>query len=265
MPKPSGPPPLPSSWREQEQSVSAVNSQGRVERKTITYYVSPEGVEFVWVRPGRFLRGSPGDEEDRGRDEVQRPVDVGRGFFMSATEVTREQYREMVFGDSPRSDPHRPVTGVTWDDAARYCALLTRRQPGTYDLPTETQWEYACRAGTLTPFNCGSTVSTDLVNYDGDYVYGNGREGTDRGQTVSVKSLPANQWGLYEMHGNVWEWCANYYDADYRSSEDGGDGPRALRGGSWNSTPGACRSANRNNNRPGMQGPSLGFRVVYTP
>jgi formylglycine-generating enzyme required for sulfatase activity len=147
-----------------------------------------------------------------------------------------------------------------------YCKGLSRRADGEYKLPTEAQWEYACRAGTTTPFNCGETISTDLANYDGHYTYGNGRQGTDRGRTTEVKSFPANAWGLYDMHGNVWEWCNDWYGS-YGGDETDPVGEssgtyRVFRGGSWKHVAQYCRSASRNGSLPDLSYLDRGFRPV---
>ena len=138
-----------------------------------------------------------------------------------------------------------------------------------YRLPTEAEWEYACRAGTITPFYFGETISTDQANYDGNYVYGQGRKGVYRERTVPVKSFPPNPWGLYGMHGNVWEWVSDWYGAKYYASSPSKDpqGPsngqyRVLRGGSWGGKPKALRSAARRGTFPAGRGNCGGFRLV---
>jgi len=138
-----------------------------------------------------------------------------------------------------------------------------------FRLPTEAEWECACRAGTSTPFHFGETVSTDQANYDGDYVYGSGRKGVDRAQTTPVGSFPPNAFGLYDMHGNVWEWCEDWFDAGYysRSPRNNPRGPdsgekKVLRGGSWVNDPWGLRSAFRLWDTPVNGGVDLGCRVV---
>jgi sulfatase modifying factor 1 len=165
-----------------------------------------------------------------------------------------------VTGSNPsrfKDDPRNPVEQVSWDDVQGFIAELKRRLPGLpVRLPSEAEWEYACRAGTTTPFSFGDRITPELVNYDGNNPYAGGEKGLYRQKTVPVASLPANGWGLYEMHGNVWEWCADWY-ADY-STEPQVDpqgpatgGGRVLRGGSWFDDGGGVRSARRYRVQPG--------------
>ena len=213
--------PMPDGWKAEKRRVETVTDEGKVVEKQITYYINPQGMEFVWVEPGEFMMGSPRDEEDRDDDETQHRVKITKGFFLGATEVTQAQYEDLM-DENPAwfKGDDNPVETVSWHDAVKFCQALSRRGDGEYKLPTEAQWEYACRAGTTTPFYCGETISTDLANYDGDYTYGNGRKGTYRGKTTEVKSFPANAWGLYDMHGNVLEWCSDGYDSDYYENSD---------------------------------------------
>ncbi|MFM5961732.1 MAG: formylglycine-generating enzyme family protein, partial [Dolichospermum sp.] len=148
---------------------------------------------------------------------------------------------------------NRPVEQVSWYEAVEFCARLSRIENKVYRLPTEAEWEYACRAGTTTPFYCGETISTDLANYDGDYTYGDGLKGVDRQQTTGVGSFPSNPFGLYDMHGNVWEWCEDTWHDNYKNAPTDGtawadlsDNRKVLRGGSWYLHPVSCRSASRN-------------------
>jgi formylglycine-generating enzyme required for sulfatase activity len=156
-----------------------------------------------------------------------------------------------------------------------FCSRLSRHTKRDYRLPTEAEWEYACRAGTTTPFHFGETITTDLANYDGDYTYGRGIKGVDRNETTPVGSFnAANAFGLSDMHGNVWEWCLDHWHNSYKDAPNDGsawvddnknDDPEAtrlLRGGSWLSSPRYCRSACRDNLRAGYQNNDIGFRVV---
>ena len=140
---------------------------------------------------------------------------------------------------------------------------------GTFRLPTEAEWEYACRAGTRTAFHFGETISTDQANYNGG-AYGNGRRGECRWRTMPVGSFPANAWGLYDMHGNVWEWCSDWYEKNYykTSPKDDPTGPatdseRVLRGGAWDDDPYDCRAATRFRHRPGGNVDAVGFREIF--
>ena len=165
-----------------------------------------------------------------------------------------------------QTDSH-PVVCVSWHDAAAFCKWLSGASGKTVSLPTEAQWEYACRAGTTTPFHTGQTISPDQANYNGNYVYGNGRKGVYRKKTVSVASFKPNAWGLYDMHGNAWEWCSDWYgsyaNVDTRDPKGPGSGSaRVLRGGSWLGIPWVCRAARRSWFTPAYRSGSLGFRVV---
>jgi formylglycine-generating enzyme required for sulfatase activity len=173
----------------------------------------------------------------------------------------------------------RPVVNVSWHDAMAFCQRLRLRTGKNYTLPSEAQWEYACRAGTTTPFHFGAMISTKLANYDGREVYGNGEKGDYRQQTMDVASFPANPWGLHDMHGNVWEWCADHWHDNYEGAPEDGrawiDAKdkesddimkfRLLRGGSWAFHPGGCRSAYRYYSHPGNRGINIGFRVCCLP
>jgi sulfatase modifying factor 1 len=197
--------------------------------------------------------GSPPDEPERYEDEVQHEVTLSRGFWLADTACT-QAFWQAVTGSNPsgfKDDPRNPVEQVSWDDVQAFIAELERRLPGLpVRLPTEAEWEYACRAGTTTPFSFGENITPELVNYDGNYPYAGGEKGLYRQKTVPVASLPANPWGLYEMHGNVWEWCADWYgdyptepQVDPQGPQTGDD--RVLRGGSWSYIGGYVRSAYR--------------------
>ncbi|MFM9101996.1 MAG: formylglycine-generating enzyme family protein, partial [Cyanobium sp.] len=173
----------------------------------------------------------------------------------------------------------RPVEQVSWHEAMEFCRRLNSRLGAgagrTYTLPSEAQWEYACRAGTTTPFHFGETISTELANYRGTESYGDGPKGEFRGQTTDVGVFPANAWGLYDMHGNVWEWCADHWHSNYEGAPDDGrpwfdenaneEQARLLRGGSWAIHPGVCRSASRVSLHPVDRSLDLGFRVCCLP
>jgi formylglycine-generating enzyme required for sulfatase activity len=164
-----------------------------------------------------------------------------------------------------KGDDRLPVETLSWDD----CQAFLRRAGEGYRLPTEAEWEYACRAGTETPFSFGETISTDQANYNGNYTYGPGSKGVYREETVPVGSFPANAWGFHDMHGNVWEWCQDRYGEYPSGSVTDPTGPgsgshRVLRGGSWLDLPRLCRSANRSRGVPGSQGYNVGFRAART-
>ena len=253
-----------------------------------TTIVNTIGMKMVRIPAGSFMMGSAKYEADRRSVEEQHRVTLTQDFLLAATAVTQGQW-ESVMGSNPShfKGRDRPVENVSWKDAVEFCNRLSERaglppayvvrkrrfrapvctwvQAATgYRLPTESEWEYACRAGTATPFHFGDTITTDQVNYDGNYPYGGTRKGQYRAETVSAGSLPANAWGLHEMHGNVLEWCWDWY-GDYPGAATDPVGPgsvarRVLRGGSWSSNAQFCRSANRSDFAPGARCRNLGLR-----
>jgi len=163
-----------------------------------------------------------------------------------------------------KDDKDNPVENVSWNNAMEFIEKLNKLKPElNLRLPTEAEWEYACRAGTTTPFSFGENIIPDQVNYNGDHPYHGGKKGEYRGKTVPVKSLPPNPWGLYEMHGNVWEWCADWY-GEYPTGSvvDPKGGNRVLRGGSGFYSGRFCRSASRVFNPPGNRIDFIGFRLA---
>jgi formylglycine-generating enzyme required for sulfatase activity/uncharacterized caspase-like protein len=230
-------------------------------------------LEMVEIPAGSFQMGSPPGE--KGRNETEGPqhtVNVP-SFFMGKFEVTQEQYQQLM-GENPSyfQGAKRPVEKVSWNDAVEFCKTLSQKTGRTYRLPSEAEWEYACRAGTTTPFHFGETITTELANYDGDFTYASAPKGKYREQTTEVGIFPPNAFSLYDMHGNLWEWCADtWHDSYERAPVDGSpwldnDNPyRVLRGGSWILYPRYCRSASRLNAlRAGRVDlyDSFGFRVV---
>jgi formylglycine-generating enzyme required for sulfatase activity len=246
-----------------------------------------EGVDLtmVTIPAGSFLMGSPEDEPDRSDAEgPQHGVTLG-AFWLAQTPITQAQWRAVAGWQKVERDlepdpskfkgANRPVERVNWFDALEFCLRLSQRTGQRYGLPSEAQWEYACRAGSTTPFFFGATLSPDLANYNGNFVYGTGTKGTYREQTIGVASFPANAWGLHDMHGNVWEWCEDHWHDSYNFAL-GDDQPwlipavadselRLLRGGSWHNHPRACRSANRLPRLPDYRSVSIGFRVCCLP
>ncbi len=226
---------------------------------------------FRWMAPGTFLMGSPGDEAERFSNEVQHEVTLTRGYWLADTACTQALW-QAVQGNNPSrfaDDSRRPVEQVSWNDVVQgFLKELNRRVPGlSARLPSEAEWEYACRAGTTTPFSFGADITPEQVNYDGNYPYAGGRQGRYRQQTVAVGTLPANAWGLYEMHGNVWEWCADEYgqypttpQRDPRGAPPGAG--RVLRGGSWRGIGGGARSADRFHDVPDDRYGTDGFRLA---
>jgi formylglycine-generating enzyme required for sulfatase activity len=194
-------------------------------------------------------------------------------FFMSKYPITQAQY-EAIAGHNPShfKGANRPVEQVSWDEAVEFCDRLSQKTGKHYRLPSEAEWEYACRANTTTPFHFGKTITSELANYKGDETYNDEPEGLYREQTTDVGSFSPNAFGLYDMHGNVWEWCADPWHEDYKGAPNDGRAwemesdrdnmRRLLRGGSWNFYPQYCRSAYRNGFTRAYRNNLIGFRVL---
>jgi formylglycine-generating enzyme required for sulfatase activity len=233
-------------------------------------------LKLVLIPAGKFLMGSPETEKDHAKDEVQHEVTITKPFYLGVYEVTQEQY-EAVIGEN-RSEfkgPRNPVERVSWDDAIQFCNKLSAKTLKTVRLATEAQWESACRAGSGTRFSFGDK-DADLYLYGNyadrcctspasrnDQEHSDGYDGT-----APVGSYKPNAWGLYDMHGNLWEWCADWF-ADSYANADKTDptGPasgteRVLRGGCWNAIPMACCSGGRTGYDPARRLKTFGFRVV---
>ena len=225
-----------------------------------------------WIPPGEFSMGSPKTEKERGSNEGQHHVVLTEGFWLADTTCTQALW-QAVMGENPsnfKDDPQNPVEQVSWLDITdEFLQKLNALAPGLQlELPTEAQWEYACRAGTTTPVSFGEQITTDQVNYDGNYPYADGKKGEYRKKTVPVKGLPANAWDLYQMQGNVWEWCADGF-GDYPLGEakdpefpQEKSTQRVLRGGSWIHRGRYCRSAARNAREPDDRNYRIGFRLT---
>ncbi len=237
--------------------------------------------EMVVVPAGSFLMGSPPAEQGRPGDEgPQHRVTIRQPFAVGKYEVTFAEWDACARlggcnfyqpDDNDWGRDRRPVINVSWSDAKAYVAYLSSRTGKAYRLLSEAEWEYAARAGTTTPFNTGTTISTDQANYDGDFVYGSGRKGVDRNQTVEVGTFPANAWGLHDMDGNVWEWVADCWSYSYEGApndgaarESGDCTRRVLRGGSWDLNPRSLRSASHVRDLADHRYYSIGFRVART-
>ena len=237
-------------------------------------------LRMMQIPAGTFLMGSPDSEEGRFKNESpQHQVSVP-SFFMAKYPVTQAQWRivsampqvklKLKPNPSKFEGDTRPVEQVSWDEAIEFCARLTKNTNRQYRLPTEAEWEYACRAGTETPFHFGETISPELANYAASSTYGDGVTGENRQETTSVDHFKiANAWGLCDMHGNVYEWCQdhchnNYDDAPKDSSAwltDTLDSLNIIRGGCWIDGLGYCRSARRSSPNPSGRSSHLGFRV----
>jgi formylglycine-generating enzyme required for sulfatase activity len=189
---------------------------------------------------------------------------------MGVYTVTQEQW-VAVMGKNPSKftdGKNLPVEQVSWNDCQDFIKKLREKDKRPYRLPTEAEWEYACRAGTTTPFYFGETLSTDQANYNGNYAYGNGKKGVYREKTVPVGSFQPNAWGLYDMHGNVWQWCQDSLDKYPKSDAVDPLGTtgeaRVIRGGSWIDNPLECRSAYRGGSKPAMRHSLVGFRLCFS-
>jgi len=272
---------------------------------------TPLPENFVLIRGGQFTMGSPESEVDRSSNETQHEVRLS-DFAMCRFAVTLGEFRRFaqtggyrtdaekensskVFNgkewidktgvnwrhgisgaDRPPAEENHPVVHVSWNDAVAYCQWLSEERDGLFRLPTEAEWEYACRAGTATPFSTGENLTTWQANYNGDYPYRDFPRGANRGNTVPVDAFKPNAFGLFNMHGNVWQWCSDWFGATYydecrkQGVIQNPQGPesgsaRVLRGGSWYYYARYCRSAYRNFDYPGCRLNLVGFRLVFVP
>jgi uncharacterized protein (TIGR02996 family) len=247
------------------------------------------GIEFAWIHPGSFLMGSPDSEKGRDDNEQQHRVTLTAGFWMGIYPVTQEQWQK-VMGDNP-SDFSRtgrgkdavkqigeadlarfPVENVSWDLAQEFCAKLSERLSQGVSLPTEAQWEYACRAGTTSPFHFGAVLNGRAAHCCGKHPYGTKKKGPSLSWPTVVGSYPPTAWGLCDMHGNVWELCQDNYEDDRvvlgaidPFAEPQADDGRVLRGGMWGSYSRQCRSASRQFIEPENWSNGMGLRVGLSP
>ncbi len=241
-------------------------------------------LELMIIPAGSFEMGSPANELERFYREGPVHTVSLQSFALGRYAVTQAQWRavaenlkkvEIYLNPDPSNfkGSDRPVEEVNWLEAVEFCKRLSIHTGRQYSLPSEAQWEYACRAGTTTPFHFGETLSAEVANYDASVIYGEGTEGEYRQETTPVGSLGlANAFGLYDMHGNVWEWCQDHFHPSYEGAPtDGsawldetpsGEERRLLRGGSWLISPRFCRSAYRYNYAPDSRLNLLGFRVL---
>ena len=284
---PPEPPGLaPHTFRLETARILRVGNTWEVQRQPLQLEGALEdlggGVSLPLVRipAGEFVMGSPDAEQGRSSDEGPQHRVRLREFWMGQTPITQAQWRAVMgtnpseFKDQLDSD-QRPVERVNWREAMAFCRQLADRTGRDYTLPSEAQWEYACRAGTTSPFAFGGTITPELANYDGNYTYAGSPKGVYCEQTTAVGAFPANAWGLQDMHGNVWEWCLDHWHGSYASppgdgsawvdSEDKNNAKRLLRGGSWSNDPRHCRSAFRPLIQPDDAYSYVGFRVVCLP
>ena len=302
-PPPVIPEPAQANTQEFEFEVITVNARGEeIERKPgkAHQYVEDLGngvfLEMAAIPGGRFWMGSRKNEEGRYQNERARQKVTVAAFLMGKFPVTQEQW-ETVMESAPDFREHRrpvnpsrfkgakrPVENVSWYDAQEFIKRLNARTSlppppqlgrgtggGVYRLPTESEWEYACRAGTTTPFHFGDTITPALVNYNGNYPYAAGPKGVYRAETTVVGMFPPNAFGLYDMHGNVWEWCQDEDEQEDSANisveaffDSASKAAQVKRGGSWFGFARSGRSANRFSGAPGNRHDGLGFRIVRT-
>ena len=213
-------------------------------------------MSFAPIPAGRFMMGSPETEAGRGADEFRREVTISRPFYLGERSVTQSQY-ESVMGVNPSlfKGSNRPVENVSWDDATEFCRRVSEFSGRSMRLPTEAEWEYACRAGTTTAFHTGAAIRPEQAHF-------NSRTGT-----VDAGSFPANAWSLFDMHGNAQEWCADWHGPYETGPVADPKGPpkgesRVLRGGGWRHPPENLRSAHRGKSPPESRARDIGFRVL---
>jgi formylglycine-generating enzyme required for sulfatase activity len=268
-----------------------------------------EIAEYLFIKGGIFLMGSPESEVGREKKEPQHQVKVS-DFYIAKYPVTIAQFETFIMESNYQTDADKgggskiwtgkdwqtktgvnwrcdvkggeqkdkqhPVIHVSWNDATEYCKWLSKKVNAIFRLPTEAEWEYTCRAGTTTPFNTGDNLTTEQANYDGNYPYNKNPKGKYLQKTTPVGSYPPNAWGLYDMHGNVYEWCQDWYSDKYYDEykkkgivenpagpENGSD--RVLRGGIWRGGAQYCRSAYRYSDAPINRNDYYGFRLVFVP
>jgi formylglycine-generating enzyme len=244
--------------------------QAQLKKDPPKNFTNSIGMKFVWIPPGSFMMGSPKEEIERNNNETQHKVKLTKGFYMGVHLVTQEQW-QAVMGKNPsrfKGEKNLPVDRVSWEDCQKFIKKLREKDKKLYRLPSEAEWEFCCRAGTKTPFHFGETISTEQANYNGNFTYGKGKKGVYREKTTPVGNFSANAWGLYDMHGNVFQWCQDWYGDYPQKDVVDPQGPekgdfRVLRGGSWNNNPVDCRSAFRDGLVPGYRNYDCGLRVCF--
>ena len=240
----------------------------------------PALLDMVSIPGDTFNMGYPTSEAQRLNTESPQHLVTIKPFYMGKYAVTQAQWIAVARLAKVKQDlkpelsdfngENRPVERVSWDDAIEFCARLGKKTGKKYRLPSEAEWEYACRAGTSTPFHFGETITTDLVNYDGNYPYPCAPKGKYREQTTDVGSFPPNAFGLYDMHGNVWEWCQDVWHENYNNAPTDGSAwetgrYRIQRAGSWDDYAKVCRCAYRDWDQAGGWWWDYGFRVAVFP
>ncbi|MCI0455811.1 MAG: SUMF1/EgtB/PvdO family nonheme iron enzyme [Gemmataceae bacterium] len=238
-------------------------------------------MKLVRIEPGKFRMGSPPSETGRSDDELQHEVEIAKPYGLGVYAVTQAQYRQVMGTKPSRFSPtgdgrdmvsglntdEFPVENVNWDEARDFCRIVSllpavRDKGWVVDLPTEAEWEYACRAGTETAFHYGNALSSAQANFNGNNPYGGAAKGPSLQRTTKVGSYAPNAWGLYDMHGNVLQWCKDWYQKDYQKPAGQDLSSRVARGGFWAFGANGCRAARRLSVEPDARGSGLGFRVV---
>ncbi len=272
-----------------------VNASGQLiarSSKQTEYFTEDLGngvvLKMVAIPGGKFIMGTKYEEIEQlskkfnwsgfRKEKPQHEVSI-QPFFMSKFQVTQAQWkavanqpkvdRDLNWDPSRFKGDNRPIENISWEDAVEFCKRLSKETQREYRLPSEAEWEYACRAGTTTPFHFGETITSELANYNGNYSYAREPKSKYRMETTIVGSFPPNAFGLYDMHGNVWEWCQDDWHDNYEGAPRDGrawysrnkNNPKVRRGGSWNHLPFNCRSAYRSNN-PYNKNLSVGLRLV---
>ena len=229
-----------------------------------SFSIPDVNLNMLWCKPGTFMMGSPEGEKGRENDETRHQVTLTKGFYLGKYEVTQAQWKKvMELNPSHFKGATLPVEKVSWEDAMQFCEKLTQMEKAKgrlpegwiYTLPTEAQWEYACRAGAATVYSFGDEITPKQANFIQNF-----------GKTTDGLQYPANPWGFHDMHGNVWEWCRDRYVKYPNGSVSDPAGPpdgslRVLRGGSWSGYGRYMRSANRRRDAPDRRNANLGFRL----
>jgi formylglycine-generating enzyme required for sulfatase activity len=276
--------PVKSTFEFQVVTIDKIGKQSNLKSGKASFFEEHLGsstvLEMVSVPGGTFLMGSPSDRGDSD-EKPQHQVTLA-SFYIGKFPVTQAQWTAVaalpeikIFLDPDAArfkGPNRPIENVSWYEAVEFCARLSRKTGKRYRLPSEAQWEYACRGGTQTQFHFGETITSELANYNGNSNYAEAPKGVYRFQTTDVGSFKPNAFGLYDFHGNVWEWCADAWHNNYNGApadgsvwqSDGDSSLRLLRGGSWNDHSPNCGSACRLRYQANCKASIVGFRVVVS-
>jgi uncharacterized protein (TIGR02996 family) len=226
---------------------------------------------FCWLPPGSFLMGSPETAQDHLENETLHRVTLSEGYWMASTPVTQGQWETVMgYTDFDVRGKALPVQEVSWEESRDFCLQVSNLTGRRQRLPTEAEWEYACRAGTTTSFFFGEMITARQASFSSGFPYDASKKGRDRKRATAVGSFPCNAWGLYDMHGNVWEWCQDWYGPYRRTPVRNPTGPRrgtkrVQRGGSWGDHAGMAFSAYRLPEVPTDSSEAQGFRVVLCP